>query len=341
MSLGNLDKKNKFDGNLVFGAKSFNKITKRDKHLKVSKKKNDFSNYLNNKKQLLKKYSKNRNCPSCNSSIKNSRVMFIKEGFTHRRCYKCDMFYVSPILNDKINYKFHYGEKSFYKVYENPIQIKMDKRKFSYGLEIINRFHKKKLKKKLLDIGCGLGGFIKLAKEKKWVAEGIEFNKYSSNILTQKGFQIYNNYLNKLNLKKDYSCISMWNLFEHLTDPKQTLEDIKKILLPGGLVFILVPNINGLVNTILKEKAVAFAGYTHLNFFNIDTLKKFLIRNDFKVLHYETVFTEIETIKNYLSFEDPYFGNATKGLNYFSPKYIHKNYLGSKLIMLAQLKIKK
>ena len=60
----------------------------------------------------------------------------------------------------------------------------------------------------------------------------------------------------------------MWNLFEHLENPHQMLKNIKKVLVPGGLVFVLVPNIDGLVNRILKKDAVAFAGYTHLNFYN-------------------------------------------------------------------------
>ena len=45
----------------------------------------------------------------------------------------------------------------------------------------------------------------------------------------------------------------MWNLFEHLDDPRKMLLNIKKILEPNGLVFVLVPNINGLVNTILEK----------------------------------------------------------------------------------------
>ena len=130
----------------------------------------------------------------------------------------------------------------------------------------------------------------------------------------------------------------MWNLFEHLPNPRTMLKEIYKILAPNGLIFMLIPNINGLVNSILREKAVAFAGYTHLNFFSKNTLKNFLEKNKFQVVHYETIFTEIETINNYLSYKDPYLGETKNKPNYFSPKFIHENYFGSKLIMVAKKK---
>ncbi len=338
MSLGNLKKKNSFDGNLIFGAKKFNKQTNRDKHLKEVKKKNLKPFYLGQKNELLKKYSYLRKCPLCNSNIKKSKLIFLKGGFAHRKCQKCEMFYVSPILKNKISHKIHLNHVSFNKVYENRIQIKMDNLKFSYGLSSIKKHLKKNLKKKILDIGCGMGGFIEIAKKNKWISEGIEFNKYASKYLRKKGFKVYNDYLENLNLKKDYSCVSMWNLFEHLENPHQMLKNIKKVLVPGGLVFVLVPNIDGLVNRILKKDAVAFAGYTHLNFYNHKTLMKTFKKNEFRVLHFETIFTEIESIKNYLNFEDPYFGESNKNQNYFSSKFLHKNYLGSKLMMIAQNK---
>ena len=336
MKINNLKKKNGFDGNLLFGAKAFNKVTKRDKHLKKSKKDYDFKKLLNSKKIVSTKYTISRACPVCGSSKEKSKIEFIKEGFVHRICDKCEMFYVSPILNKTISHKIHYKQKSFNKVYDNPVQIKMDDKKFLYGLDIIQNFLTKKNNNKLLDVGCGMGGFIKLAKKKNWTAEGIEFNEYSSKKLKEKGYKIYNDYIEKLDLKKDYDCVSMWNLFEHLPNPALMLKNIRKILLPNGLIFILVPNINGLVNAILKDKAVAFAGYTHLNFFNIKSLRDLLKKNGFSVLHYETIFTEIETIKNYLNFKDPYLGSAPKSPNFFSAKFIHKNYLGSKLIMVAK-----
>jgi 2-polyprenyl-3-methyl-5-hydroxy-6-metoxy-1,4-benzoquinol methylase len=332
----NIKKKNEFDGNLIFGAKAFNKATKRDKHLKKSKNDYNFKKLLSSKKTISKQYTISRACPACSLSKKKSKIEFIKEGFEHRICSKCEMFYVSPILNKKISHKIHQQQKSFNKVYDNPIQIKMDNKKFLYGLNIIENFSIKKNKKKLLDIGCGMGGFIKIAKKKNWSAEGIEFNEYSSKKLKEKGYKIYNDYIEKLDLQRNYDCVSMWNLFEHLPNPTSMLKNIHKILLPKGVVFMLVPNINGLVNTILRDKAVAFAGYTHLNFFNIKTLTSLLKKNGFSVLHYETIFTEIETIKNYLNFKDPYLGSAPTNPNFFSSKYIHENYLGSKLIMVAK-----
>ncbi len=338
MSIGNLKKKNSFDGNLIFGVKKFNKKTKRDVHLRKAKKDKLNLFYLNKDNVILDKFSKKRNCPLCNENFSNSKIIFVKDGFVHRTCKKCDMFYVSPNLNDAASYKIHRNQKSFNKVYKSNIQKKMDNSKFLYGLNIIEKNLKNSNKKTILDIGCGMGGFIQVAKRKKWEAEGVEFNKQAVSSLKKKGFKIYQDYLENVKFDKKFSCVSMWNLFEHLDNPKSMLRNIKKILKPNGLVFVLVPNINGLVNTILRKDAVAFAGNTHLNFFSVQTLNKFFSLNGFKPVYYETLFTELETIKNYLDFKEPYSDQTNKKINYFTPSYIHKNYLGSKLIMVAKKK---
>ena len=52
----------------------------------------------------------------------------------------------------------------------------------------------------------------------------------------------------------------------------------------------------------------------------------------FKTIELETVFSEINTIQNYLSFEDPYLGTPDYLVDILTPEYIHKNLLGYALL---------
>ena len=112
----------------------------------------------------------------------------------------------------------------------------------------------------------------------------------------------------------------------------------RRLLAPGGVLLIMVPNVDSLVIRILHEKAVTFSGDSHVNLFNADTLARLVESCGFAVLDCETLLTEIGTINNYLSFEEPYFGDAPALLEFLTPEYIHSRRLGYQLLMIARCK---
>ena len=110
-----------------------------------------------------------------------------------------------------------------------------------------------------------------------------------------------------------------------------------QLLKPNGILVILVPNIDSLAARIMHEKCVTFSGDTHINFFNNETLTKIQEMNGFKVLDCETVFSEINTIKNYLNYSDAYFGEGKNDFEFLNPKYIHDNLMGYAIITVAKI----
>jgi hypothetical protein len=114
------------------------------------------------------------------------------------------------------------------------------------------------------------------------------------------------------------------------------LRIINKLLNPGGLLAILVPNINSLAARIMHERCVTFSGDTHINFFNNKTLTQIQEMNGFTVLETETMFSEVNTIKNYLNYSDPYVGDGEQEFEFLDPKFIHKNLLGYALVTYSK-----
>ena len=50
----------------------------------------------------------------------------------------------------------------------------------------------------------------------------------------------------------------------------------------------------------------------------------------------ETIFSEVNTIKNYLNYDDPYLGACKSDeLDFLDPQYIHDNLLGYCLVSYA------
>ncbi|EKQ99067.1 class I SAM-dependent methyltransferase [Leptospira borgpetersenii serovar Ballum] len=97
---------------------------------------------------------------------------------------------------------------------------------------------------KLLDIGCGNGGFLKSFQElfPNWVNSGYEIDeKYKENVLSIPN--VVNFYSSDLSIiKEKFDVITLIHVLEHLSDPWDYLNKVKDLLLPDGILLIEVPN---------------------------------------------------------------------------------------------------
>ena len=111
-----------------------------------------------------------------------------------------------------------------------------------------------------------------------------------------------------------------------------------KILKKKGKILIHVPNVESLSARILHEKCSTFAGHQHINHFSIETLKKFIQKNNFKIKDIETVISDAGTVNNYLDYQDPYLSNTKFRPSFTNPDFIHKNNLGYTILCIAEKK---
>ena len=94
-----------------------------------------------------------------------------------------------------------------------------------------------------LDIGAGTGAFVKYMNGKGWKSIGVEPDErardialahHATKLLPADDFESF--------LPESFDAISMWHVLEHVHDLYPYLDHTKKILKPGGLIFIAVPN---------------------------------------------------------------------------------------------------
>lgn len=97
---------------------------------------------------------------------------------------------------------------------------------------------------KCLDIGCGSGEFLQAMQRKGWSVKGTELpgpaferaeKKLSGRIVQTNRFESAAQ-LGSCNL------ITMWQVFEHLENPRQVLVACRELLADGGILAIGVPN---------------------------------------------------------------------------------------------------
>jgi 2-polyprenyl-3-methyl-5-hydroxy-6-metoxy-1,4-benzoquinol methylase len=129
--------------------------------------------------------------------------------------------------------------------------------------------------KKLLDVGCAEGLFLKEAAKLGFEVYGIDFDKKSveiaknvyglKNVYTMSIEEFYE-YANKNNLKFD--IISFFEVLEHQDNPRQFLSLVNNLLEKDGYVIGSVPNSGGLIKSL--------GGYPphHFLWFNKNNLEK-------------------------------------------------------------------
>lgn len=327
--------KNSFDGSMVFGTKKFNKETGRNDHTKIANEQaTQF--FIDPEKGALKTHmALYRDCPVCSS--KDASEIFIKNGFRHVKC-DCGFIFVNPTARDEYRDEFFKDEyEAWTGVLLTDDQESIDYKKFLYGLTFIESQTPKK--GKVVDVGAGSGLFLRAARERGWDVSGVEFNTKAVEHIRSLGIDVNDKPLEEgIYADDSIDLVTAWEVLEHINDPNTFVKQIKIILKPDGMLFICVPNINALVTRILHEKSRTFGGFSHVNFFNIETLSKMLERHGFEVVATDTVISELGTIKNYLAYDSPYSGTSDLSFAFLTPEYLYKNDLGSRIFLLAKNK---
>ena len=127
----------------------------------------------------------------------------------------------------------------------------------------------------MLDIGCGNGRFLLEMKQLGWQAEGVEFNDRAIEICHNNGLKVHKGDLKSANFPDDsFDLITARHLIEHVPEPDKFLEEVARILRPGGIVNIRTPNGNALGRILFRKFWFANDIPRHLFLFTPKSLDK-------------------------------------------------------------------
>jgi SAM-dependent methyltransferase len=162
------------------------------------------------------------------------------------RCLHCGLYYLNPRPDQKEIHRYYpHDYLAFQKSIEEETAFlkRMDRR---YGIYKRCRAVTKVLPGpgRILDIGCATGLFLSGMKERGWEVLGIELNEQAAAYARERmGLDIIiGNFLEADLPKRYFDVISLWDVLEHLPDPLSVLKKISKIIRPGGLLVLNLPN---------------------------------------------------------------------------------------------------
>src|SRR5688572_10015629 len=148
----------------------------------------------------------------------------------------------------------------------------VNRRTFRQRIQAIERRYGRR--GRLLDVGCALGDFLLEAKAAGWDVEGVEISSYAAQRARERGLRVTAGRLEELDLRESsFDVITLYDSVEHLTDPIATLAAVRRLLVPGGIVHLVTPNVGGLQARILGRYWYHYKPGEHLYYFSPRTLR--------------------------------------------------------------------
>lgn len=99
---------------------------------------------------------------------------------------------------------------------------------------------------KVLEVGCGDGGFISKLKAAKINCYGLELNKKAVEVCRKKGLAVADELLeeHKVNHSNFYDVVCSFQVLEHISDVRSYINDSIDVTKVGGKIIFGVPNNN-------------------------------------------------------------------------------------------------
>jgi len=257
-------------------------------------------------------YEEYTDCPVCSSNTSNNYCT--KDNFQHVKCRTCGMVYINPRLNKAATLDFYnssvneiYNEQKFHASVEGESS---DDRVNAQNIRLIANFYARSndnktplVGKKLIEIGCAKGYFLKQAKNLGSEVFGVELNKINAEIARNSfGDCIYDQDIFELCLPSDtFDIIYMRDVIEHIHNPLPFMEELSRLLKPGGMIFIETHNIDSLIHRLVGGKHTCLFGFEHPVHWSYKTLKLALEKSGIIVdkAHFESMDLNVLTFLGY------------------------------------------
>jgi 2-polyprenyl-3-methyl-5-hydroxy-6-metoxy-1,4-benzoquinol methylase len=225
-----------------------------------------------------------RNCPVCSANVFTG--IFTKKGFQYVRCNSCRMIYINPIPAPEEISKVYdeYGEVYF--TQEEKLKIDFAASRYHRELGLLRRSYAHGT---LLDVGCATGSFLVAAKQAGFSeVEGIDIARPSVEFAQRQGLAARaGDFTQSIFRAEKFDVVTMWATLEHLADPRSFVMEAYRVLSPGGLLAVSVPNWNSFTHLIIGRKD-RYIGSDHLNYFDSSSLQRLLNDAGFVITRIET-----------------------------------------------------
>jgi SAM-dependent methyltransferase len=213
------------------------------------------------------------------------RLMKVSGEFRIVRCSSCGLVYLSPRPTlAAIGSYYPESYEPYLRVV--PQALPAWKRKLlNYGLQKrVAPIVQRKAPGHALDIGCATGQFLAYLRDMAgWQAMGIEPSQSAAEYARKNfGLDVHQGDLRGAQLPdQSVDAVTMWDVLEHLHDPRAELAEIRRILKPDGLLVFRVPTYDSLDARLFGPYWAGLDVPRHMAVFDRRTLTRLLAQAGF------------------------------------------------------------
>jgi SAM-dependent methyltransferase len=184
----------------------------------------------------------------CNLCRHDDAVLLTEQrGFRIVRCRNCGLVYVNPRPASEELVSL-YGTYHARNGGDEASWDRLMQRVFRETADLLCLMRTGVGRRRLLDVGCGFGGFVALMQERGWDAEGVDPSPSAVQIGTRRGRPIRLGTLEGLGADgPPYDVVTMFYVLEHLANPMAALQRVSGLLAPAGTLLLRVPHTTPIV----------------------------------------------------------------------------------------------
>lgn len=148
------------------------------------------------------------------------------------------------MLNDADLYDADYFNTRYYDT---------DQARYEMYRQEIKRIVAKVPQGRILDVGCGTGGFLQ-AFDDRWERYGVEPSPYAANIARAKGVNVTLTMPTFESWNEYFDVIVFRGTIQHINTPLQDIQRAYEMLKAGGvIVFLATPNTGGIIYRLFQD----------------------------------------------------------------------------------------
>jgi len=255
-----------------------------------------------------------RACPTCGST--GETLELEKDHMRIVRCRSCDLVFVNPTF-DEAHYKSVYASQAYQDIVRDLGINSHAYRVGRFGTERV-RLMAEHLRPtngrppRYLDVGCSTGFVVEAARDKGWEAIGIDLNPSAIEFGRTRGLDLRTVALEEAGFAPGaFDAVSLFDVLEHLLDPRRTLRACADLLAPGGILFLYVPNFDSASRLLMGVNAHFIWPTHHLNYYTPTTIDDLMQRQG---LTSELIVTEGLDIEDYLWYRREVLNRPDEGI---------------------------
>jgi SAM-dependent methyltransferase len=229
--------------------------------------------------------SAERPCDLCGST--RQALLYEVDGYPIVRCGDCGLVFVGRVVSDDelvALYDENYYEDPDAEGYGS--YAAAEERKRHHDRTLLDQLGRSASTGDLLEIGCAYGFFLDEARRRGWRVRGVEPSSHAAAQASRLlGAPVPTTPLTALPAEPEsQDAIAMWDVIEHLPNPRETLEVAAGWLRPGGVLALSTGDIGSSAARLHGADWSLMTPPWHQFYFSRRTLRRMLVQTGFEVV---------------------------------------------------------